>query len=277
MTGADALRGAIARLKDGGLLDPARDARLLLAHAMQIGADRLTLHLPDTLSDTALERFDDAIDARLQRQPVSQITGQRAFWGHSFVVTPDVLDPRPETECLIAKALEAPFERVLDLGTGSGAILLSLLAERPDATGLGGDISHAALSVAKRNRQRLDLNDRAEFVASNWFETIKGKFDLIVSNPPYIGADEMDGLEPETRDWEPHLALTPGGDGLAPYRIIAAQAGNFMTRNARILLEIGPTQGRKVSEFLSNAGFENVTVLPDFDDRDRVVSAIWPL
>lgn len=275
MTGADALRSAIARLKDGGLIDPARDARLLLAHAMQIGADRLTLHLPETLSEAAIDRFDQAIAARLKRQPVSQITGRRAFWGRSFVVTPDVLDPRPETECLIAKALDAPFERVLDLGTGSGAILLSLLAERPGATGLGGDISDAALEVATRNCQRLDLNDRAEFVVSNWFENVDDRFDLVVSNPPYIGADEMDGLAPETRDWEPHLALTPGGDGLTPYRIIAAQAGKFMTQNARILLEIGPTQGHAVSGFLSNAGFENVTVLPDFDGRDRVVSAIW--
>lgn len=276
MTGAEALRSAIARLKDGGLVDPARDARLLLAHAMQIGADRLTLHLPDTLGDTAIARFDQAIDARLKRQPVSQITGQRAFWGHSFVVTPDVLDPRPETECVIAKALEAPFERVLDLGTGSGAILLSLLAERPGANGLGGDISDAALKVARRNCERLDLENRAEFIVSNWFENVDGRFDLVVSNPPYIGADEMDSLAPETRDWEPHLALTPGGDGLAPYRIIAAQAGKFMAQNARILLEIGPTQGREVSGFLSDAGFENVSVLKDFDGRDRVVSAIWP-
>lgn len=276
MTPAALLPPAIRRLAAAGVPDPARDARRLLAHALGIAPDRLTLHLHDPLLAAAATRFEAALAARAARQPVSQITGQRAFWGRMFRVTPDVLDPRPETEVLVAAALSAPFTRVLDLGTGSGAILLSLLAERPQATGLGVDLSPAALAVARGNAVALGVDGRADFTLSDWFAGVAGRFDLIVSNPPYIAAGEMAALAPEVRDWEPHMALTPGGDGLDAYRAIAAGAPAHLAPGGRLLLEIGPTQGAAVAGLLQAAGFEGITLCADLDGRDRVVSANIP-
>ena len=276
MIAADALRTAIVRLQTAGVQDAPRDARLLLAHAIGIPSNRLTLHLHDQMIPAASVRFEAHLAARASRQPVSQIIGQRLFWGRSFAVTPDVLDPRPETETLIAGALQSPASRILDLGTGSGVILLTLLAEWPGATGQGADISQEALDIAVQNAANLSLTDRAAFQLSDWFSNIDGRFDLIVSNPPYITASEMAGLAPEVHDWEPHIALTPGGDGLAPYRAIAASALDHLTTAGRILVECGPSQGRDIMDILALKGFRKISILTDMDARDRVVAAEAP-
>jgi len=276
MTGAEALRLATPHLQAGGIDGAARDARLLLAHAMGVEAGRLTLHLADDLSPEQECTFEKAIAARLARQPVSQITGRRLFWGRSFRVTPDTLDPRPETEVLVAAALERPFVRMLDLGTGTGCILLSCLASMPFATGIGTDVSEAALAVAADNAAALGLVKRARLLRSDWFAGVAGRFDLIVSNPPYIAEDEMAGLSPEVRDWEPRGALTPGGDGLDAYRAIAAGAGARLMAGGRLILEIGPTQAGAVTELLRVQGFEDIEVRPDIDGRDRTVVAVKP-
>jgi release factor glutamine methyltransferase len=274
MTAAEALRAAIPLLTAAGVPDAPRDGRLLLAHAMGIAADRLTLHSAEILSPDAARAFDAAVTARRARQPVSQITGQRMFWGRSFRVTPDVLDPRPETEGLIAEALSQPFARMLDLGTGSGCVLLSCLMDIPVATGLGTDLSPKALDVARHNAQQLGLASRATFILSDWFQRVEGHFDLIVSNPPYIAQCEMSVLAPEVRDWEPHLALTPGGDGLDAYRAITRGARARLSLGGRLVVEIGPAQGAAVAAMFLAAGFDRVRVLPDMDGRDRVVSGI---
>ena len=268
-----ALMAAQARLGAAGVDDPAGDARRLLAHAAGIAPDRLTLHLNDSLDKAQAARLETALAAREKRQPVSQIVGGRLFWGRWFTVTTAVLDPRPETETLIDAALSAPFSRVLDLGTGSGAILLTLLAERAGTRGLGCDISPDALAVAAQNRAALGLDGRADLIVSDWFAAVTGRFDLIVSNPPYIAAAEMPALAPDVRNWEPHLALTPGGDGLDAYRAIARGAGAHLEPGGRILLEIGPTQGVAVAALLSAQGFGDLRILPDLDGRDRVVRA----
>lgn len=273
MSAALALRAAVARLAAAGVPDAPRDARILLAEALRIGADRLTLHLADPLDDEASARLARMVARRVAREPVSHILGRRMFWGREFRVTPDVLDPRPETETLIAAALASPFTRVLDLGTGSGAILLSLLAEHPGATGLGVDLSPAALAVASGNARALGLDGRTEFALSDWFAGVTGIFDLIVANPPYIAEAEMDDLAPEVRDHEPRMALTPGGDGLDAYRAIAAGLGPHLAPGGRVLVEIGPTQGSAVSALLAAAGLESPRILPDLDGRDRVVTA----
>ncbi len=275
-TAAEALRAAIPVLAAAGIEEAPRDARLLLAHAMGIAPDRLTLHLPDPLAPAAAARLAAALAARAARQPVAQITGRRQFWGRPFQVTRDTLDPRPETETLVAAALEQPFARVLDLGTGTGCILVTLLAERPGATGTGLDLSPAALAVAAANAAALGVADRARFALSDWFAAAEGRHDLIVANPPYIAAAEMAGLAPEVRDWEPHLALTPGGDGLAAYRAIAAGAGAHLAPGGRLLLEIGPTQGAAVAGLLRAAGLVDVTIRTDLDGRDRVLAARAP-
>lgn len=275
-TGNAALRSAIPRLASAGVPDPATDARHLLAHAMQIGLDRLTLHLPDTLTDDARTRFEDALQARLRRQPVAQITGFRAFWGKSFRVTRDTLDPRPETEILVAEAVSKPALKVLDLGTGTGCILLSILGAMPMAVGLGVDLSDAALEVARDNAERLGLERRARFTRSDWFSAVGGRFDLIVSNPPYIAASEMASLSPEVQAWEPHLALTPGTDGLAAYRTICAGASARLMTQGRLMVEIGPTQGAAVSDLMAQAGLTAIRILQDWDGRDRLVLAEKP-
>jgi release factor glutamine methyltransferase len=262
MTGNEALRLAILRLRAADVENAPRDARVLLAHAMGLAADRLT--------------YERALDARIARQPVSQIIGQRQFWGMTFRVTKDTLDPRPDTETLVAEALKVPFSSMLDLGTGTGCILLSCLQHMQEARGLGVDISAAALDVARFNAQLHALDSRALFRASNWLSDVKGQFDLIVSNPPYIAADEMTDLAPEVRDWEPHLALTPGGDGLDAYRSIAQQAPARLLPGGRLMVEIGPTQGPAVQALFAAQGLTNITIRPDMDGRDRVVSAEKP-
>ncbi len=269
------LRDAIATLRAAGIGDAPRDARLLLAKAMGVPADRLTLHLQDPLDRDAAQSFATLIATRASRQPMAQILGERLFWGRSFEVTRDTLDPRPETEVLVQQAIAQPFVKMLDLGTGSGCILISCLLAMPMATGLGVDISDAALRVATRNAVRHNLT-RARFLASDWLRAVTGSYDLIVSNPPYIAAAEMAGLAPEVRDWEPSGALTPGGDGLSAYRIIAAGAPARLMPLGRLLLEIGPTQGAAVTSLLAAQGLENIAILPDLDGRDRVVCATKP-
>ena len=276
MKAQDALRRAVPLLRDAGIEDGARDARVLLAHALGIGHDRLTLKLQDEMTGPQAALYDAALVARIARQPVAQITGRRLFWGLSFRVTRDVLDPRPETETLVAESLKVPFLKVLDLGTGTGCILLSCLKGMPMARGLGTDISDAALQVAVGNTRDLGLEARARFRKSDWFGQVTGAFDLIVSNPPYIAAEEMPALAPEVRDWEPHLALTPGGDGLDAYRTITRGAGARLLPGGRLLVEIGPTQGQSVVALFEAEGFAAIRILPDMDGRDRVVAAVKP-
>ena len=277
MTGSEAIRTAIADLTGAGVADPARDTRRLLAMVMGIDPARLTLHLHDSLSDKEEFAFFLHVQERCKRQPLSQIVGYREFYGRRFQVTPAVLDPRPDTEILVEAALAEPFERVLDLGTGSGCILLTLLAETPGAWGLGTDLSDKALDVARANRAALGLEGPAVLRQGNWWEAVEGgPFDLIVSNPPYIAEAAMAGLEPEVRDWEPHLALTPGGDGLDAYRVISSGARAQLEPGGRLMVEIGFDQGDPVAAMFDAAGFDEVRILPDLDGRDRVVAGNAP-
>jgi release factor glutamine methyltransferase len=271
-----ALSAGAARLGEAGIEGAAGDARRLMAHALGVAVDRLILHAGEVLAPEAAARFEDALARRLARQPVAQIVGGRLFWGRWFIVTPDVLDPRPETEVLVHLALAEPFDRVLDLGTGSGCILVSLLSDRPGAHGVGSDVSDAALAVAGANAAAHGVDGRLILTPSDWFADLGGTYDLIVSNPPYIAAAEMPGLDPEVRDWEPRGALTDGGDGLAAYRAIAAGAVAHLTPGGRLLVETGATQAAAVATLFRAAGLAHVAVHPDLDGRDRVVSARAP-
>ena len=270
-TAAQAMVAATARLRAAGVDDPARDARGLLAHAARIEAARVTLIAPEELSHEVAERYDQLISLRAIRVPVSHLIGERDFYGRRFKVSADVLDPRPETETLIEAALSEPFERVLDLGVGSGCILVTLLAEQQGALGLGVDLSEAACLQASANAVLHRVEARADIRQSDWFSAVKGQFDLIVSNPPYIALNEMDDLSEEVREHEPQMALTDGADGLSAYRLICAGLGRHLAREGRVLVEIGPTQGAAVAEMMRAAGLVQVTVLPDLDGRDRVV------
>jgi release factor glutamine methyltransferase len=267
------LRDAAARLGEAGIHGAARDARLLLAHAAGLSAARLTAETGTPAAAGVVTHYEAMIARRCARVPLSHITGKRLFYKHEFTVSPDVLDPRPETETLVLTALAAPFRRVLDLGTGSGAILLSLLAERPAASGTGTDVSDFALSVARGNARALGLDARCDWRLSDWFADVTGRFDLIVSNPPYIAEAEMADLAPELAH-EPRRALSDGADGLSAYRVICAQAPAHLEPGGRLVVEIGWRQGGAVAAMMRAAGLREVRVLPDLDGRDRVVSGL---
>ncbi|MGV6803825.1 MAG: peptide chain release factor N(5)-glutamine methyltransferase [Ruegeria sp.] len=276
LTAAQAMVAATARLRAAGVDDPARDARVLLAHAARIEASRVTLIAPEELSPEIAERYEQLVSLRAIRVPVSHLLGEREFYGRRFRVSRDVLDPRPETEVLIEAALSQPFDRVLDLGVGSGCILITLLAERSSATGIGVDLSEAACLQASANAVAHGVQERVDIRRSDWFENIGGTFDLIVSNPPYISLKEMDGLSPEVREHEPRLALTDEADGLGAYRRIAAGAPDHLIPGGRLVVEIGPTQADAVCRLFDAAGLSDVRVISDLDGRDRVIGARMP-
>jgi release factor glutamine methyltransferase len=270
---ASAIRAGSLRLAGAGVPDPARDARLLAAEALGLAPDRLSLVASGPLPEPAAARLEAMLDDRCRRRPMAQILGRRAFWGRDFTVTAAVLDPRPETETLIACALDGPAPaRILDLGVGSGAILVTLLAEWSGASGVGVDASAAALAVAEANAARHGVADRARFALSDWGSAVTGVFDLVVANPPYIPAGELDALAPEVRDWEPALALSPGPDGCAAYGRIAADLGRLLAPGGRALFEIGAGQGEAVVAIMTRAGFSNVRLHADLDGRARVVA-----
>ena len=271
-TGSVLLAKGVRQLTDAGVPDAPRDARRLLAHAVGIEAGRLTLILPEPVTQEAEARFAALLQRRAGREPVSHLLGYREFYGRRFKVTRNVLDPRPETEILIEVALQDAFASVIDLGTGSGCILLTLLAQMPEARGVGTDLSEDACRVAEDNMHALDLGERAAILRTSWADGIEGQVDLVISNPPYIGLDEMDGLSPEVHDHEPHMALTDGGDGLSAYREISQQAAGLLRVGGRLIVEIGPTQAVAVAQMFADNGFEKVRVIQDLDGRDRVVS-----
>lgn len=260
-----AITNAAETLASAGISDALKEARQLWTAACE----------PDN-GAARHDHYAALLSRRAAREPLSHLVGYRDFYDHRFLVSADVLDPRPDTEALIIAALEAQFTKVLDLGTGSGCILLSLLAATVTANGVGTDISPAALDIAQRNRDQLELETRAAFIQSDWFDAVNGSFDLIVSNPPYIAADEMDALQPEVRLHEPRMALTDEGDGLSAYRIITAGAPAHLTAGGRLIVEIGPTQGQAVAQMMQEAGLTQIRIMPDLDGRDRVVAGQMP-
>ncbi len=267
-----ALARATAHLRAAGVPDPARDARALLAHAAGAARGTLTARPDDPLPAGAAHAQTRALAARARRQPVAQITGRRMFWGRDFRVTPDTLDPRPETEALIAAALAGPVPaRLLDLGTGTGILAVTLLAERPAAVGLATDISDAALQVAAANARAHGVAPRLALRRADWWRGLAGDFDLIVCNPPYISEDEYELLSEDVRGWEPRGALTPGGDGLAAYRRLAGGLARHLLPGGRALVEVGAGQADAVAGIFGAAGGDVVAVHPDMDGRARVV------
>ncbi len=273
---ADLLARGSKKLRRCGLDDPEGDAARLMAYAVERDRSFVATISDYELTEPQLARFLTAIDARELRLPISQITHRRAFWTHDFYITRDVLDPRPDTEMLIEAALTHPFGKILDLGTGSGCILLSLLAERGAATGWGVDASAAALEVAKVNRAEMGLEQRARLELSDWFDAVNGHFDLIVSNPPYIDQATYGTLDVAVQTYEPKEALTPGKTGLEAYEVIIHGANAHLTDEGWLLVEIGFDQSAPVSQIFEAAGFQKVTVLQDLNGKDRVVQGQMP-
>ena len=255
------------------------DARLLLAHALGLDRAALTMDGERALRADEAKAIDALAARRLRREPVSRILGSKEFWTLQFMVTPEVLVPRPETETVVEAALDAllPLKleklRILDIGTGSGALLLALLSELPNASGIGTDISAAALDVARANAQRNALAARCSFVVSDIAAGVEGAFDLIVSNPPYVASGDIATLAPEVRDYDPPLALDGGADGLDGYRAIARHVRPLLAPAGRLIVELGAGQERAVHALFTNAGLNVAAAKGDLAGIPRALTA----
>jgi release factor glutamine methyltransferase len=246
------------RLKDAGVDSARLDARLLVAQATGASVEQLVAFPERALSAEAAARLQAAVERRARREPLAQIVGHREFWSLDFLVSPDTLIPRPDSETIVAAALDlaGPREsarRVLDFGTGTGCLLLALLHEWPNAAGVGVDRSDGALAIARRNAAALGLQNRARFVAGNWGAGLDGKFDVIVANPPYIAEGELAGLAPELA-FEPRGALAGGADGLDAYRALGPDVRRLLAPAGVAVFEVGMGQADDVEAILRDAG-----------------------
>jgi release factor glutamine methyltransferase len=283
MTVGAALRQAEQRLRDAGVGDPVLDSERLLRHAL--GWDRAAVIAggADVLPAPAVKRFFALVDQRAARRPLQHLTGTQAFWRHEFVVTPDVLIPRPETEILVEAALERMRGRaapvVVDVGTGSGCIALSIAAERPDAVVHAIDVSSAALAVAAENARRLGLQGRVQLHAGDLLEPVahlKASVDVVVSNPPYVEPTDLPALSPEVRDHEPRRALLAPGPPFDIYERLAAGSSGLLRPGGHLLAEVGQGMADTVAETFRAAGLAGVEARPDLAGIPRVVVGCWP-
>ncbi|MGV1988878.1 peptide chain release factor N(5)-glutamine methyltransferase [Agrobacterium sp. 22-221-1] len=277
---ANALAAARKRLQAARIADPLLDARLLIAEVVGFSLTDFVMKPDRVVTPEESARIAAMIERRANGEPVHRILGHREFHGLDLLLSKETLEPRPDTEVLVdtllpalKKAVSAKGSaRILDMGTGTGAICLALLKECPEATGIGSDISADALETAARNAARNDLGARFEAIRSDWFEKISGRFDIIVSNPPYIRTDIVATLGQEVRIHDPMAALDGGQDGLAPYRLIAADAGRFLVENGIVGVEIGFDQRLDVSAIFASHGFSLLDAVKDYGGNDRVLT-----
>ena len=259
---SETLHHVTRSFRAAGIEEPEADARVLIAHALRLDRARLITQSDRILEAREMTMIGALAARRLRREPVARILGRKEFWSLSIAVTPDVLVPRPETETVVEAALDVAGRnglkmeklRILDIGTGSGALLLALLHELPNATGTGTDISSAALHVARGNAARCGLENRCSFVVCDVAAGTRGPFDLVVSNPPYVARDEIASLAPEVRDYDPHVALDGGEDGLNAYRSIASDARRILAPGGRLIVELGAGQDGPVRALFTKAG-----------------------
>jgi release factor glutamine methyltransferase len=274
------LQAAVRELSDVGITTARLDARLLLQEAAGLRHEDIIADPSRMISGEAAERFRVWLERRLRHEPVSRILGRREFYGRSFRVTKDTLDPRPDTETLVEAALSlvpaGQRRNVLDLGTGTGAIIVTLLAERPLLRGVATDVSRDALQVARSNAEELDVSDRLVLKQGSWFDAVEGQFDVIVSNPPYIPDADIAGLGAEVRAHDPMLALTGGADGLDAYRSIASGASAHLVTGGRICVEIGQGQSHDVKRIFAGRGFTCVSEIHDLAGIVRVLILALP-
>lgn len=274
----DWLSAAVRGLEAAGIETARLDARLLASFVLGWNPARVLAH-PEQVLGGEWSRLQSLLARRANREPLAVIIGKREFWSLDFAVTADTLVPRPESETLIEAALAATEDRdadlsILDLGTGSGCLLLALLSERPNARGLGVDLSAAALKVAAANAAALGLEGRAEFRQSDWgrgLDGTEGRFDLILANPPYVADDEFAALEPEVSRFEPRLALSGGPDGLTSYRSLAPQIGPLLAPGGGAFIETGAAQAGAVSALFEENGLAVTSIHADLCGRLRVV------
>jgi len=257
----EALYEAASRLRRGGIENAGDDARRLLCHVLGLSSAELIGAQRRPLCAAAAERFARFIERRLLREPTSRILGARDFYGRSFALSAATLDPRPDSETLVTAALDLAREegwlhaplRILDVGTGSGCLLITLLLELPHASGVGSDISTAALNTARGNAELLNVADRSQFIAADALDGIAGRFDIMVCNPPYISSAEIARLAPEVRSYDPHQSLDGGSDGLSFFRRLAAGMERLVP-DGWIILEVGHDQADAVAALVAARG-----------------------
>ena len=263
-----------------GFETAALDAKLLTGHALGMDTLALATQEQDPVADADAERVAALLQRRMGGESVARIIGEREFFGLAFALNAATLEPRPDTELLVELAIKALPQggRMLDLGTGTGCIPIAVLANRPDASGLATDINAEALEMARANAARHGVMDRLDLALGNWFDALSAsgrgadKYEIVVSNPPYITSAVIETLAPEVKDFDPQLALDGGPDGLGPYRIIAAQARDVLVPGGQVLVEIGHDQGSSVSALFAEHGFADIVVHKDLNGLDRVIS-----
>ncbi|TGP23401.1 MULTISPECIES: peptide chain release factor N(5)-glutamine methyltransferase [unclassified Mesorhizobium] len=273
------LRVARERLAAAGIADPALDSRLIVEHFSGTTRARAITEPGQPVDAGALTTIEAALRRRVAGEPVHRILGYREFYGLRLSLSPDTLEPRPDTETLVDAVL--PFARataerlgqcrILDLGTGTGAIALALLSAVPAATATGVDISAGALATAAKNAEDLGLGGRFKALHSNWFEKVSGRYHVIAANPPYIPSRDIGNLQDEVRDFDPRRALDGGVDGLVPYRIIAGEAEGFLEAHGKVAVEIGHTQQGEVTAIFAATGYRLAEARRDFGGNDRVL------
>lgn len=273
-----AIDTAAARLTEAGLDEPRRRARRLVSAALRLSPAEVFAYPERTISSTDHERIANLTCRIAAREPLSRIEGCREFWGLEFCLSSDALDPRPETETVVEALLmrlrdRTRAYRILDLGTGSGCLLLALLSEFPRASGIGIDIAAGAAATARLNARRLGLADRAAFAVGDWGVPVTGKFDVVVANPPYIATEAIASLPAEVRDYDPHVALDGGADGLSAYRRIAADLPRLLAPNGLFAAEIGAGQDSAVAAIVAGAGVRIAAIAPDLAGIARCIIA----
>ncbi len=273
----DAILGITNALKQAQVDNPRLDARILVAHVLNADTSVTFLRNDMPLTDAQAVQLDELVQRRIAREPVSRIVGQREFWGMPFDVTPATLDPRADTEVLVSAVIDnkhryKPAPRILDLGTGTGCIMLALLQAMPDATGVAIDQSEDALQIARRNAEKNNLASRVHFARMSWADALSGPFDVIVSNPPYLTADDMAQLSPEVR-YDPERALFGGADGLDCYRTIIGDIRRISQPPGLLALEVGLGQAGQVAGLLEDAAFRVVEIRSDLAGIPRCLVA----
>tara|TARA_B100000886_G_scaffold279573_1_gene203623 strand:- start:69 stop:899 length:831 start_codon:yes stop_codon:yes gene_type:complete len=269
----EVLADAANKLSRSGIDGAARDARVLTAFAIGIPISELSLKLNELMSDQIISKLEKLILRRIDREPISKILGRREFWGRSFSINENVLDPRPDTETLIDFVIEKPVKSVLELGTGSGAIAITLACEWKEVHVTAIDISEDALSLARSNAEKYNVQNKVHFLKSDWFETVRGSFDLIISNPPYIGLIEQDKISAEVLKFDPKVALFAGHDGLDAYRKIIPKLIKFLNPHGLVVLETGASQSNQVKYMMNAVGFIDAKIVEDLSGKDRLVTA----
>ena len=272
----------VAALNEAGIENARMDVRILLARAAGVDGGRISAWPEDEVAADKEALFRDMIARRIGHEPVGRILGERDFWRHTFKLAPETLEPRPDSETLVEWAIDfledndAP--RIVDFGTGTGCLLLSTIGDLPGSSGIGLDISEGAVACARENARALDLDGQAEFRVSDWDSALDDReradgFDLVMSNPPYITRDEMETLSPEVQKFDPRIALTDEGDGLAAYRVLSQVAFDLAKPGGFVIFEIGRGQEKDVGQLLVEAGFVGVEYREDLGGIVRCVAA----